>query len=144
MNEAGNQTENRAAGHRQAELMADVIGICALAFPVPGTKWMRQLRAHARVPALVDPVQYARQLFGIGAAAKQPLEPATELGRGDLLGVGLADRRQMRSVDDTALEKGQLVVELEAVDMEGILRRADPAQRLLRKKALIGEVMDGQ
>ena len=50
----------------------------------------------------------------------------------------------MRSVDDTAFEERQLVVEFEAVDMKGILRRTDPAQRLLRKQALIGQVVDGQ
>ena len=43
-----------------------------------------------------------------------------------------------------ALEEGQLVVEFEAVDMEGVFRRADPPQQLLREQALIGEVVDGQ
>src|SRR5437660_10518687 len=50
----------------------------------------------------------------------------------------------MRSVDDACFEEGQFAVEFEAVDMEGVFRRADPAQRLLRKQALIGEVVDRQ
>ena len=50
----------------------------------------------------------------------------------------------MRRVDDAALEEGQLVVKFQPVDMEGVLRRADPAQRLLREQALIGQIVDGQ
>ena len=133
MNQAGDQAENRTARQRQAELLADVIGIGALAFPVAGAERLRQLRADPRIPAFVDAVQYPGQLRGVGAAAKQALEPAAEFGRGDLPGIGLADGGQMRGVDDAALEEGQLVVEFEAVDMEGIFRRADPAQRLLRE-----------
>jgi hypothetical protein len=45
-------------------------------------------------------------LLGIGAAAKQTLEPAAEFGRRDLPGVGLADGGQVGSVDDAALEEG--------------------------------------
>src|SRR5216684_7366279 len=144
MNETGNEAKDRTAGQRQAELLTDVIGVRTLAFPVPCAKRLRQLGAAARIPAFVDAVQYSRQLRGIGAAAKQTLEPATELRRGDLLGIGLADRGQMGSVDDAAFEEGQLVVELEAIDMERLLGRADPAQRLLRKQALIGQIVDGQ
>src|SRR5260370_21461720 len=115
MNEPGNETEDRTAGQCQAELLADVIGIRTLALPVPGAKRLRQLGADPRIPAFVDAVQYSRQLLGIGAAAKQTLKPATELRRGDLPGIGLADRGQMGRVDDTALEEGQFVVELEAI-----------------------------
>ena len=50
----------------------------------------------------------------------------------------------MRGIDEAALEEGQLVVELEPVDMEGAFRRADPPQRVLWKQPLIGEVVDGQ
>src|SRR5665647_2708050 len=144
MNETGNEAENRAAGQRQTELLADVIGVRSLAFSVSRAERLRQLGADPRIPAFVDAVQYARQLLGIGAAAKQALEPAAEFRRGDLLGIGLADGGQMRRVDDAALEERQLVVEFEAVDMEGVLGGADPAQRLLGKQALIGEVVDGQ
>ncbi len=97
-----------------------------------------------RIPAFVDAVQYPGQLRGVGAAAKQTLESAAEFRGGDLPGIGLADGGQMRSVDDAALEERQFVVEFEAVDMKGILRRTDPAQRLLREQALIGQVVDGQ
>src|SRR5882757_1826585 len=129
MNETGNEAENRPARDRQTELPADIIRIGTLAYQIPGAKRLRQLGADPGIPALVDAVQYARQLLGVGAAAKQPLHPAAELRGGDLPGIGLADGGQMGSVDDTALEEGQLVVELQAVDMEGILRGADPAQR---------------
>src|ERR1039458_5286124 len=71
MNETSNEAENRAARQRQTELLADVIRVCALAFPVPGAERLRQLGAHSRIPAFVDAVQYSRQLLGIGAAAKQ-------------------------------------------------------------------------
>src|SRR5271154_310173 len=102
MNEPGDQAENRTARHCQTELVADVIGIGALAFPVPGGKRLRQLCADPRVPALVDAVQYPRELFGVGAAAKQTFHSATELRRRDLPGVGLADRGEVGSVDDAA------------------------------------------
>ncbi len=85
--------------------MADVIRVCALAFPVPRAKRLRQLSAHPGIPAFVDAIQYARQLRGIGAAAKQAFEPAAEFGRGDLLGVGLADGSQMGGVDNAAFEE---------------------------------------
>ena len=50
----------------------------------------------------------------------------------------------MRGVDDAALEEGQLVVEFEPVDVEGLFGRPDPAQRLPREQSLIGEIVDGQ
>src|SRR5258706_8526548 len=144
MHETGNEAKDRTAGQRQTKLLSDVIRVRTLAFPVPRAERLRQLGADPRIPAFVDAVQYSRQLLGIGAAPKQTLEPAAELRRGDLPGIGLADRGQMGSVDDAALEEGQSVVKLEAIDMEGVLRRADPAQRLLRKQALIGQIVDGQ
>src|SRR6266478_9406540 len=144
MNEAGYQAEDRPARHRQTELMADVVRVCLLAFPVSGAERLRQLSADPRIPAFVDAVQYARQLRGVRATTKQAFEPAAEFRCRDLPGVGLAHGGQMRRVDDAAFEEGQFVVEFEAVDMEGIFRRSDPAQRLLRKQALIGEVMDCQ
>src|SRR6476620_2219232 len=143
MNETGNEAENGTARQRQAELLADVIRVRLLALPVTRGKRLRQLRADPRIPAFVDAVQDARQLRGIGAAAKQALQPAAEFRRGDLPGLGLADGGEVGRVDQAALEEGQFVVELEAIDMEGVLRRADPAQRLLRKQPLIGEVVDG-
>ena len=106
MHETRDQTENRTAGQRQAELLADVIGVRALALPVSRAKRLRELGTNPRIPAFVDAVQYPRQLFGVGTAAKQALEPAAELGRGDLPGIGLADGGQMGSVDDAALEEG--------------------------------------
>jgi hypothetical protein len=72
-------------------------------------------------------------LRSVGALAQQAFKSAAQFRRRDLLGVGFADGGQMRRVDDAALEKGKLVVKFEAVDMEGILRRADPAQRVLRE-----------
>ena len=122
MHEAGDQAENRPARYRKAELVADIIGIRALAFPVAGAERLRQLRADPRIPAFVDAVQYAGQLRGVGAAAQQALEPAAEFRRGDLPGIGLADGGQMRGVDDAALEEGQFVVKFQAVDMEGVFR----------------------
>jgi len=105
MNETCHQTENRTAGQRQAELLADVIGVRALALPVSRAKRLCKLGADPRIPAFVDAVQYSRQLFGVGAAAKQTLESAAEFGRGDLPGIGLADGGQMGSVDDAAFEE---------------------------------------
>src|SRR5258708_37967510 len=103
MSETGNQAENRTAGCREAELMAGVIRVRPFAFPVPRAERLRQLGADPRIPAFVDAVQYARKLLGIGTAAKQALKPAAEFGRGDLLGVSLADGSQMGSVDDSAV-----------------------------------------
>ena len=78
VHQAGDQAENRAARQRQAELLADVIGIGLLAFPVAGAERLRQLGADARIPALVDAVQDAGQLRRVGALAQQALEPAAE------------------------------------------------------------------
>src|SRR6202795_1120994 len=144
MNETGNKAENRTAGQRQTELLADVVRVRTLAFPIPGAKRLCQLGAHPWIPAFVDAVQYPRQLCGIGAASEQTLKPAAEFCCGDFPGVGLADGGQMGSVDDAAFEEGQFVVELKAVDVEGVLRGADPPQRLLREQALIGQIVDGE
>src|ERR1700730_15866449 len=105
MHETGDQTEYRAARQRQTELLADVIRVGLLALPVAGAKRLRQLGADPGIPGFVDAVQYARQLFGIGAAAEQAFEPAAELRGGDLLGIGLADGGQMGRIDEAAFEE---------------------------------------
>ena len=74
----------------------------------------------------------------------RPSSPQPSSRRGDLPRIGLADGGEVGGVDDAALEEGQFVVKFEAVDVEGVFRRADPAQRVLGKQALIGEVVDGQ
>jgi hypothetical protein len=51
MNQTGNKAENRTARQRQTELLADVIGVRALAFPVARAKRLRQLRADPRDPS---------------------------------------------------------------------------------------------
>ena len=84
MHQAGDQAENRTARQRQAELLADIIRVGVLAFPVARAKRLRQLGADPRIPAFVDAVQYPRQLRGVGAAAQQAFEPAAEFRRGDL------------------------------------------------------------
>ena len=58
--------------------MADVVRVRPLAFPIPRAERLRQLGADPRIPAFVDPVQYARQLRGVRATAKQALESAAE------------------------------------------------------------------
>src|SRR5260370_8942445 len=73
VHEAGDQAENRSARQRQAELLADIFRIRPLAFPVAGTKRLRQLGADPRIPAFVAPVQDAGALGGVGAAANQAL-----------------------------------------------------------------------
>ena len=135
VHEAGDQTEDRAARYRKTKLLADVIRIGALAVPVAGAEGLCELRAKPRIPAFVDAVQYSRQLRRVGADPEQALEAAAEFVRRDLPRIGAADGGQMRGVDDAALEKGQLVVELDAVDVKRALRRADPAQRLLGEDA---------
>src|SRR5712671_3056606 len=102
--------------------MADIVRVGLLAFPIAGAKRLRQLGADPRIPAFVDAVQDARQLRRVRATTKQALESAAEFRRRDLPGVGLAHGGQMRSVDDAAFEKRKLVVEFEAVDMEGVFR----------------------
>src|SRR5260370_37668381 len=106
MNETGNQAENRTAGQRQTELLADVVRVRTLAFPIPGAKRLRQLGAHPRIPAFVDPVQYPRQLCRMGAASEQTLTPVPAFCRGDFAGVGVADVGQMGTVVDAAFEQG--------------------------------------
>ena len=130
VHEPGNQTENRTARHRETELLADVIGVGLLALPVAGAERLGQLCAGARIPAFVDAVQDAGQFRRVRSLPQQAFEPAAELRRRDLPGVGCADRGEMRGVDDAALEEGQFVVEFETVDVEGSLRCADPAQRV--------------
>ncbi len=144
VHESRDDAEHRAAGDREPELLAHVIRIGSLAGPVAGAELLGELGAGTRVPALVDAVEDAGELGGVRAQAKQALQSAAELGRGDLPGIGAADGGEVRGVDQARLEEGDLVVELDAVDVEGALRCADPPQRVLREEALIGEVMNGQ
>src|SRR3974377_2192695 len=116
MHQSRDQGEDRTARYRKPELLANIIGIGALAVPVSGRERLRQLGAEARVPAFIDAVEDAGELLRLGADAKQSFHAATELGRRDLPGIGCADRGQMRGVDDTALEEGKLVVEFDTVD----------------------------
>ena len=136
VHETGNEAEDRPAGQCQAKLLAHVIRVGALAFPIPRAKPLRQVGAGSGIPAFVDAVQYARQLRSIGATAEQALEPATELRRRDLPGIGLADGGQMGGIDNAAFEKGHFVVKFEAIDMERALRRTDPPQRTLSRTVL--------
>ena len=62
MNQTGHQTEDRSARQRQTKLLANVIRIGLLAFPIAGSELLVQLRAGARIPAFVDAVQDAGQL----------------------------------------------------------------------------------
>ncbi|MBA7615195.1 hypothetical protein ES703_22473 [subsurface metagenome] len=144
VHETSDEAEDRPARDRQPELLADIVGIGLLAFPVAGPEGLRQLGAVAGIPAFIDAVQDSRELMGVGAKLQHAFQPAAELGRGDLLRIIRADGGQMRGVDQAALEERKLVVEFETVDVEGILRCADPPQRVPREDALVGEVMDGQ
>src|SRR6266481_4073994 len=144
MNQPGDEAKDRTARNREPELLPYIVGIGALAGPIACTEGLRQLRAEARVPTFIDAVDDSRQLRRVGTDAKQAFQPTAEFRLGDLLRVGRADGGQVRGVDEAALEEGQLVVELQPVDMEGALGRSDPAQRLPREESLIGEVMDGQ
>src|SRR4030081_96562 len=65
MNQSGNEAENRTARQCETELLADVVRIGPLAFPVACAKRLRQLGADPRIPAFVDAVQYSRQFLGI-------------------------------------------------------------------------------
>jgi hypothetical protein len=129
MHQTSDKTEDRTARQRQPKLLADVVGVGLLALPIAGAERLRQLRAEARIPAFIDPVQDAGELRSVGAAAQQAFEPAAEFGRRDLPGIGRADGGEVRGVDDAAFEEGELVVELEPVDVEGAsgapIRRSD-------------------
>jgi len=118
MNKAGDEAKERSARQRKAKLLPHAIGVCTLRLPVARTERPRQLRADFRIPALVYAVQDSGELRGVGAAAKQALKAAAESRCRDLPGIGLADGRQVRGVDDAPLEERQLVVEFEAVDVE--------------------------
>src|SRR3984893_14305317 len=48
MNEAGHEAEDRTAGQRQTELLADVVRVGSFALPVARSKRLRQLRADPR------------------------------------------------------------------------------------------------
>jgi hypothetical protein len=54
VHEPGDQTKDRAAGDRQPELPADIVGVGLLALPVAGAERLRQVGAEAGIPALVD------------------------------------------------------------------------------------------
>jgi hypothetical protein len=66
------------------------------------------------------------------------------LGRGDLVGIGLADRGDVGAVVDAALQEGDLAVELGAVDREGEVGNPERRHAAGLVEALIGEVVDGQ
>ena len=44
MDETGDEAENRTAKYGQSELLADVVRIRLLAFPIAGAERLRQLR----------------------------------------------------------------------------------------------------
>ena len=67
VNQTGDKAKNGTARQRQAELLADVIGVGLLALPIAGAERLRQLRAGAGIPAFVDAVENAGQLRGIRA-----------------------------------------------------------------------------
>src|SRR4051794_12313485 len=144
VHQSGDDAEHRAARYRKPELLAHIVCIGLLADPVAGAELLGKLGAGTRVPAFVDAVENAGELGRVGADSKQAFETAAEFIRGDLPRIGAADCREMRGVDQPGLEEGELVVELDAVDVEGALRYADPPQRVLREEALIGEVVNGQ
>ena len=61
MNEARDQPENRAARQRQSELLADVIGVRAFAFPVSRAEWLRQF---GESQIHISGFSYNKRLFG--------------------------------------------------------------------------------
>src|SRR5437868_2431266 len=118
MHEAGDQTKNGPAGEREPKLLTYPIGIGAFGFPVARAERSHELRADARVPTFIDAVENACQTRLVGALGQQAFQPAAEFRRGDLAGVSLADGREVRRIDQAALEERQLVVEFQPVDME--------------------------
>ena len=144
MDQTCNDAEQWPTRHRQPETLTNVIGIGAARFPFTGSEGAGQIGTDARIPGLIDAIEDAGQFARVGALAQQPFETAAEFRRRDLAGIGFADGCQMRRIDDAAFEKRQLVVKFETFDVEGFHRRADAAQRLFRKQALIGEVVDRQ
>ncbi len=66
------------------------------------------------------------------------------LGRRDLAGIGRADRREMRGIDQPRLQERGLAVEFQSVDVECAVRRADPGQGAAIEQSLIGQIVNGQ
>src|SRR5258706_14625786 len=105
---------------------------------------MRQMRIATRVPALVDPVDDARQATFRRNALSEPVQPGAErLGR-DLARISLAHRRDMAGVIHARLQERNSTVELDAVHLERMPRNAEPVQPLSAEYALVSHVMDSQ
>ena len=71
------------------------------------------------------------------------MEPATALGRHDLLGIGRADRRQSIRIAQPGLEQRDLAIELHACNQFRI-GQPELGHRLEREEALKGQIVNGK
>src|SRR6202034_529272 len=102
----------------EAQVGADRVAVVLLAVEVVGVEMMWQMRVTARIPTLIDAVHDARQLTPRCSALHQTVQSgALRLG-GDLLGIGRTDGRDMAGIESARLEKRDVAVEFDSVDVE--------------------------
>ena len=70
------------------------------------------------------------------------METAPELRRRDLPGVIGAHGRDVRGIEDPRLQERELPVELDPVDLEGVVGDPEIGQPIALEEALIGEIVD--
>jgi hypothetical protein len=93
-----------------------------------------------RIPhRAVDAVEDSRDVAA--AAADHAVEAATELMRGDLVGIGRADGGDATGVLQSGFHERQLTVEFEPVRMHHSCRQAELRKVAVRKQALVGQVV---
>src|SRR3546814_8242162 len=76
--------------------------------------------------------------------AQQAVEAAAEFRHENLSGVGWTHRGQAVGEADAGLEEGDLPVELDAVRVQPLARKAKAREDIHRENALDGQVVDGQ
>ena len=76
--------------------------------------------------------------------AQQAVEAAAVLPAGDFARVGLADRGDMRGVEDAGLQERDAAVELDAVDRHRVLGDGERAKPVAAEQSLKRQVVDRQ
>src|SRR5205823_11855650 len=105
VHETGDHSEERPPGWRQAESRPHQIRDPSLAAEVAGFEAMREMRVAARIPALVDAVEDARQATFCSNALGEPVQPPAKRLGGDLARIGRADGRDMVGVVHAGLQE---------------------------------------
>src|SRR5262249_43694107 len=144
MHQARDQTEQRSARRRETEVAADAFGVGLLSLPIARFELLGEVRARARIPVLVDPVENAGQARFFRTLAQQTIKTVPRRRLQNLPRIRFTDGGDLVRVDNARLHERDLVVKLNPVDLKRAVRRANPTEAVARKIALIGQVVNGE